>query len=75
MLKSDNEDEMLKSENESEMLKSENEDEKAVFNNCNKTCIPIKSDIETRKKKLNILILKLIHTIMKFLKRKEKYKI
>ena len=29
--------------------KLDNEDEKAVLNNCNNTCIPIKSDIETRK--------------------------
>jgi len=44
-----------KLDNEDEMLKSENEDEKAVFNNCNKTCIPIKSDIETRKKKVKYI--------------------
>ena len=31
------------------------EDEKAVFNNCNKTCIPIKSDIETRKNKVKYI--------------------
>ena len=48
----DNEDKL---DNEDEMLKSDNEDEKAVFNNCNKTCIPIKSDIETRKKKVKYI--------------------
>ena len=53
--KIDNDDEMLKSENEDEMLKSDNEDEKAVLNNCNKTCIPIESDIETRKKKVKFI--------------------
>ena len=44
-----------KSDNGDEMLKSENQDEIPILNKCNKSCIQITSDIETRKNKVKYI--------------------